>query len=198
MGAAVSITRLDSPASELRKAASGERYSAAARRILTLTRVLDGVDRKRRPKRAAWTVRPCGTGCIVTTARDLPGFAISNRRVPDENSRHSNRLNWPSLSRPVPTPRCTVSCVGGGRSARRIAAALRCRVTRAFGREGSGQARLPQLSVRPRHPKADEEAQETFRKTSPRQSRRESPTAPKASRSKSGYKMRPGSASRAR
>jgi transposase len=54
------------------------------------------------------------------------------------------------------------------------------------------------LSVRPRHPKADEEAQETFKKTSPRQSRRKSPTAPKASRSKSGSKMRPGSASRAR
>jgi transposase len=54
------------------------------------------------------------------------------------------------------------------------------------------------LSVRPRHPQADEEAQETFKKTSPRQSRRKSPTAPKASRSKSGSRMRPGSASRAR
>jgi hypothetical protein len=54
------------------------------------------------------------------------------------------------------------------------------------------------LSVRPRHPKADPEAQQTFKKTSPRQSRRKSPTAPKASRSKSGSKMRPGSASRAR
>src|SRR6202007_2164093 len=30
------------------------------------------------------------------------------------------------------------------RSARRIAAALRCRAARAFGREGFGQARLPQ------------------------------------------------------
>jgi len=47
------------------------------------------------------------------------------------------------------------------------------------------------LSVRPRHPQADEEAQETFKKTSPRQSRRKSPSAPKASRSKSGSKMRP-------
>jgi hypothetical protein len=54
------------------------------------------------------------------------------------------------------------------------------------------------LSVRPRHPQADEEAQETFKKTSPRRSRRKSPTAPKAGRSKSGSKMRPGSASKAR
>ena len=54
------------------------------------------------------------------------------------------------------------------------------------------------LSVRPRHPQADEEAQQMFKKTSPRQSRRKSPTAPKVSRSKSGSKMRPGSANRAR
>jgi transposase len=46
MGAAVSITRLDLTASELRKAASGERNSTAARRILALALVLDGVDRK--------------------------------------------------------------------------------------------------------------------------------------------------------
>ena len=46
MGAAVSITRLDLTAWELRKAASGEKDSAAARRILALALVLDGVDRK--------------------------------------------------------------------------------------------------------------------------------------------------------
>jgi hypothetical protein len=46
MGAAVSITRLDLTASELRKAASGEKDGAAARRILGLALVLDGVDRK--------------------------------------------------------------------------------------------------------------------------------------------------------
>jgi len=44
MGAAVSISRLDLTALELRKAASGEKNSAAARRILAL--VLDGVNRK--------------------------------------------------------------------------------------------------------------------------------------------------------
>ena len=54
------------------------------------------------------------------------------------------------------------------------------------------------LSVRPRHPQADEEAQEAFKKTSPRRSARKSPIAPKANRSKSGSRMRPGSASRAR
>ena len=46
MGTGVSITRLDLTASELRKAASGEKDGAAARRILALALVLDGVDRK--------------------------------------------------------------------------------------------------------------------------------------------------------
>ena len=46
MGAAVSITRLDLTALELRKAASGEKNSAAVRRILALALVLDGLDRK--------------------------------------------------------------------------------------------------------------------------------------------------------
>jgi Homeodomain-like domain len=46
MGAAVSITRLDLTASELRKAAGREKNSTAARRILALALVLDGVDRK--------------------------------------------------------------------------------------------------------------------------------------------------------
>src|SRR3984893_13898157 len=46
MRAGVSITRGDLTASELRKAASGEKDGAAARRILALALVLDGVDRK--------------------------------------------------------------------------------------------------------------------------------------------------------
>ena len=46
MGAAVSITRLDLSASELRKAAAREKNGTVARRILALALVLDGVDRK--------------------------------------------------------------------------------------------------------------------------------------------------------
>lgn len=75
MGAAVSITRLDLTASELRKATDGEKNSAAARRILALALVLDGVDRMTATEPAAWIVRP------------------------------GSRLNLPSWSRPAPTPR---------------------------------------------------------------------------------------------
>src|SRR6476469_3514459 len=68
---------------------------------------------RRRLKPAAWTVRPCETGCTVTTPRDSLGFAIANHQVPDQNSRRGSRPNWPSLSRPAPIPRCTGSCDGG-------------------------------------------------------------------------------------
>jgi transposase len=54
------------------------------------------------------------------------------------------------------------------------------------------------LSVRPKHPKADEAAQEAFKKASPSWCARRFPSAPAASRSRSGSKMRPASASRAR
>ena len=53
-------------------------------------------------------------------------------------------------------------------------------------------------SVRPRHPKADEAAQEAFKKASPSWYARRCPSAPAASRSRSGSEMRPVSASRAR
>jgi transposase len=42
------------------------------------------------------------------------------------------------------------------------------------------------LSVRPRHPRTDEEAQEAFKKTLPPRSRRNFPSTPKTRRSKSG------------
>jgi hypothetical protein len=54
------------------------------------------------------------------------------------------------------------------------------------------------LSVRPRHPEADEDAQEAFKKTSPRRSPRNSRIGSMASRSKSGSRTKRGSASKAR
>jgi transposase len=53
------------------------------------------------------------------------------------------------------------------------------------------------LSVRPKHPKADEAAQEAFKKASPRWWRERCPSTPAASRSRSGFRTKPASASRA-
>jgi len=54
------------------------------------------------------------------------------------------------------------------------------------------------LSVRPRHPKADPEAEEAFKKTSAKRSPRRSRKRRVASRSRSGSRTRRGSVSRAR
>lgn len=53
------------------------------------------------------------------------------------------------------------------------------------------------ISVRPRHPQADAEAQETHKKTSPRLSPRSFPMPRKASRSNYGGRTRPASANKA-
>jgi transposase len=53
------------------------------------------------------------------------------------------------------------------------------------------------LSVRPRHPAHDAAAQEAHKKTSSPSSPRPSPSTPAASRSNSGGRTRPGSASKA-
>ena len=54
------------------------------------------------------------------------------------------------------------------------------------------------LSVRPKHPSSDPAAQDAFKKASPTWWRRRCPTTPAASRSRSGSRMRPASASKAR
>ncbi len=58
------------------------------------------------------------------------------------------------------------------------------------------QRGFTRLSARPRHPKTDEGAQETFKKTSANRSPRWCQTPPGANRSRSGSRMKPGSARR--
>ena len=199
MGAAVSITRLDLTASELRKAASGEKDSAAARRILALALVLDGVDRKTAAETCGMDRQTLRDWVHRYNAAGLAG--LRNLKSPGPGSKLTARqqAELAELVDAGPDP-----AVHGVVRWRRVD--LRDELQRRFGvalherSVGKVLAKLGyrKLSVRPRHPRADEEAQETFKKTSPRPSRRKSPTAPKASRSKSGSRMRPGSASRAR
>src|ERR1700682_2221949 len=156
MGAAVSITRLDLTASELRRAASGEKDSAAARRILALALVLDGVDRKTAAETCGmdrqtlrdWVHRynAAGLAGLRNLKSPAPGSKLTARQQaelaelveagPDPavhgvvrwrrgalggelqrrfgGARPGSNPNGPSLSRPVPTLRCTVCCAGGG------------------------------------------------------------------------------------
>jgi transposase len=199
MGAAVSITRRDLTALELRRAACGEKDGAAARRMLALALVLDGSDRKT----AAAT---CGMD--RQTLRDwvhrynAAGVAgLRNLKSPGPRSKLTaqQQAELAGLVEAGPDP-----VRHGVVRWRRVD--LRDELQRRFGvalherSVGKVLAKLGyrRLSVRPRHPQADQEAQEAFKKTLPRRSRRSFPTTPKASRSKSGSKTRPGSASKVR
>ena len=145
MGAAVSITRLDLTASELRKAASGEKDSAAARRILALALVLDGVDRKTAAETCGMDRQTLRDWVHRYNAAGLVG--LRNLKSPGPGSKLTARQQAELAELVEAGPDPAVHGVVRWRrveSARRIAPALRCRITRAFGREGPGQARLPQ------------------------------------------------------
>ena len=172
MGAAVSITRLDLTASELRKAASGEKDSAAARRILALALVLDGVDRKTAAETCGMDRQTLRDWVHRYNAAGLAG--LRNLKSPGPGSKLTARqqAELAELVEAGPDP-----AVHGVVRWRRVD--LRDELQRRFGvalherSVGKVLAKLGyrKLSVRPRHPQADEEAQEAFKKTLPRQSR---------------------------
>jgi len=192
MGSAVSITRLDLSASELRGAAAKEKNATAARRILALALVLEGADR-------TTAARSCGMD--RQTLRDwvhrYNGEGLAGLR---------NRAPTGAPSRLTPAQKQELAQIvedGPDRDAHGVVrwrrVDLRDEVKRRFGVELHERSvgrilnalGYRRLSVRPRHPKADEAAQETFKKTSPPSSRSDFPTWRAASRSKSGFKARP-------
>ena len=165
MGAAVSITRLDLTAWELRKAASGEKNSAAARRILALALVLDGVDRKTAAETCGMDRQTLRDWVHRYNAAGLAG--LRNLKSPGPGSKLTVRqqAELAELVEAGPDP-----AVHGVVRWRRVD--LRDELQRRFGvalHERSVGKILTKLgyrklSVRPRHPQADEEAQETFKK----------------------------------
>lgn len=199
MAAAIAITRLDLSASALRAAAGKEKNGAAARRMLALAMVLEGCDR---------TTASNTCGMDRQTLRDwihrynAEGLAGLRNRAPRGAKPKLTAAQKAELARLVEAG--PDRAVHGVVRWRRVD--LRDELKRRFGvelHERSVGRILEQLgyrrlSVRPRHREADEEAQETFKKTSPPSFRPGLPTKPKASRSKSGSRTRRASASKAR
>lgn len=199
MAAAIAITRLDLTAQELRRAAGAEKNGAAARRILALALVLDGVDRRTAAQTCGMDRQTLRDWVHRYNAEGLAG--LGNLKPPGRGSKLTaqQRAALVELVETGPDP-----ARHGVVRWRRVD--LRDELQRQFGitlherSVGKVLAKLGyrRLSVRPRHPQTDEAAQEAFKKTLPPPSRNESPTTPLASRSKSGSRMRPASASRAR
>jgi putative transposase len=166
---AISITRTELTAGDLRSSAARSRDAQAARRMLALALVLEGVDRKTAAETCGMDRQTLRDWVHRYNAEGLAG--LSNRRggarPPSlDPGQVAELVCWLEAG---PDP-ATDGVVRWRRQD------LRTRIAGRFGVElhertvGKYLAALGyrRLSVRPRHPKADPEAQEAFKKTSPR------------------------------
>jgi transposase len=191
MGVAVGITRVDLTAAELRAAAGREKNGAAARRMLALA-MLDGADRKLAAETCDMDRQTLRDWVHRYNADGLGGLHDLKTLGPKPKLTAEQQAELVRLVEAGPDP-----ARHGVVRWRRVD--LRDELQRRFGVVlherwvGKLLTKLGyrRLSVRPRHPQADEEAQEAFKKTSPRRSRRDFPNTPKASRSKSGSRTKP-------
>jgi transposase len=195
----VGITRHEMGAGDLRREARRCRDGAASRRMLALALVLEGSSREEAARHAGmdrqtlrdWVHRYNEEG--LAGLRDRPRSGRRPRLTPDQEAELTAAVERgpdPERDGVVRWRRVDLRALIEARFAVRLHERTVGKVLRRLG--------LTRLSVRPRHPKSDEAAQEAFKKTSPRWSRRRCPSTPAASRSRSGSKMRPASASRAR
>lgn len=198
MSGAVPVTRVDLSAQELRRLSKKQKNPLIVRRMLAIALVLEGVDR-----------HSAATACGMDrqTLRDwvhrynAEGIAgLRERRTTGNKSPLGPEAKQAlaALVEAGPDP-----AVNGVVRWRRVdlQAELAARFAihvheRTVGKYLTALG-YRRLSVRPQHPDADPEAQEAFKKTSPKPWARRSRRRPKESPSKSGSRMRRGSASRA-
>ena len=166
---AIAITRRELTAAELRAAAAKSRDAQAARRMLAMALVLEGVDRRTAAETCGMDRQTLRDWVHRYNAEGLAG--LSNRRGAPRPPRLdpgqvAELVSWLEAG---PDP----AADGVVRWRRRD---LGARIASAFGVElhertvGKYLAALGyrRLSVRPRHPKTDPDAQEAFKKTLPR------------------------------
>jgi transposase len=195
----VAITRKELGAAELRREAGRCRDARAARRMLALALVLEGGSRAEAARAAGMDRQTLRDWVHRYNAEGLAG--LSDRRRPGPRPRLSPEQEAelvtaveqgpdPDRDGVVRWRRVDLRALIEARFAVRLHERSVGKVLRRLG--------FARLSVRPRHPKADEAAQEAFKKASPSWYARRFPSAPAVSRSRSGSKMKPASASRAR
>ena len=199
MGTAVTVTRPEHTAAELRVFAARSRDAAQVRRLLAIALVLEGGSRTDaagtsgmdRQTLRDWVHRYNDEGIEGLKSRSAPG------RAPALTDAQMAELKALVIQGPDPATHKVVRwrCLD-----------LRAEVARRFSVEVHEstigkwlhQLGLTRLQPRPFHPKKDAAAQEAFKKTSPRRLPQNSPNMPRESRSKSGSRTRPASASKAR
>lgn len=199
MGAAVGITRFDLTATDLRAAAGREKEGSAARRMLALAMVIEGMDRKTAAETCGMDRQSLRDWVHRYNAEGLHGLHDRKTPGPTPKLTAEQQAELAGLVEAGPDP-----ARHGVVRWRRVD--LRDELQRRFGvalherSVGKVLAKLGycRLSVRPRHPQTDEEAQEAFKKTSLRRLPPGYPAMLKTSLSKSGSRMRRASASKAR
>jgi len=197
--AGVAITRMDLTAAQLRREAARTGDADVARRVLALAHVLDGLPRGEAAALCGMDRQILRDWVHRYNAEGLAG--LSNRVAPGSQCRLSpeQQLEVAELVRNGPD----LAEHGVVRWRR---ADLACVIKKRFGvtlAERSVGALLHRLgfrriSVRPRHPQQDLAAQEAHKKTLPIWSQPAFRSTQRASRSSSGGRMRPASASKAR
>jgi transposase len=194
----IAITRHELGAGELRREARRCRDAAASRRMLALALVPEGSSREEAARAAGmdrqtlrdWVHRYNEEG--LAGLRDRPRSGRRPRLTAGQEAELAAAVERgpdPDRDGVVRWRRIDLKALIETRFAVRLHERSVGKVLRRLG--------FARLSVRPQHPKADEAAQEAFKKASPSWSARRFPSAPAASRSRSGSRTRPASASRA-
>lgn len=166
---AVEVTRRDLTAAELRGAAGRTKDARAARRMLALALVLEGKDRTSAAKTCGMDRQTLRDWVHRYNAEGLAGLV--NRRAPARPrqvtpEQMAEFATWveagpdPERDGVVRWRRCDL--------ARRIEGAFGVEVHERTVGKYLATLGYRRLSVRPRHPKANPEAQDAFKKASPR------------------------------
>src|SRR5947199_10593154 len=183
----IAVTRRGPGAGELRREAARCRDAAAARRMLALALVPEGSWREEAARAAGmdrqtlrdWVHRYNAEG--LAGLRDRPRPGRKPRLTPGQEAELAAAVEQgpdPDRDGVVRWRRVDLQALIEARFAVRLHERSVGKVLRRLG--------FTRLSVRPQHPKADEAAQEAFKKASPSWYARRCPSTPAASRSRSG------------
>ena len=199
MSVGIAITRTDLDAKGLRQAAARSDDASAARRMLALAMLLEGASRTEAAETCGMDRQSLRDWVHRYNAEGLAG--LFDRKGTGRPPRLSGeqKAEIAALVEQGPDPKTDVVVrwrrvdlqrVIEDRFGVRLAERTVGKLLNKLG--------FRKISARPAHPQGDVEARETFKKTSPTWSRKRSPSGPKASPSKSGFRTRRASASKAR
>jgi transposase len=165
---AVAITRTDLSARELRGAAAKAKDAKAARRMLAIALVLEGVDRKTAAETCGMDRQTLRDWVHRYNADGLEGLSDRRSTGPSPRLSAEQKAELARMVREGPDP-----AVDGVVRWRRVDLQRKIEVhfgvamhERTVGKQLAALG-FRRLSVRPQHPKSDPEAQEAFKKTSP-------------------------------